>query len=304
MAVTVVFRYDDYHASLGEASEAQDGIELRFLAVFAEHGVPLTLGVVPHYEQRGLLGDDAPKLAALRAAVAEGRAEAALHGLSHESLAPEGARASEFAGQPPEAQAQRLRTGKALLEEWLGAPVASFIPPWNTLDEATVAALAGAGFAAVSADLSLELELAPLAAVPHTCGLRELRRTVGGLAGCGGAALVVCMFHHFSFTDSPHPLARRYGQLGLSQLGALLSWCRARGGVELATVGEAAGRHGEALRDGRVAEARERWELVFRWRRVPVVGRVMRRLWAPRALLEPGGWERGNRRLRALLGTR
>ena len=87
--ITLIFRYDDYHASV---DSEKDEIERRFLAAFAEAGVPLTLGVVPNYEERGSLGDDADKLAALRDAVAAGRAEAALHGLNHLSQTPDGVR--------------------------------------------------------------------------------------------------------------------------------------------------------------------------------------------------------------------
>ena len=300
--VTLVFRYDDYHASFGEETAAQDAIERRFLDAFAAQGVPLTLGVVPDYAERRPLDDDPAKLDALREAVAAGRAEAALHGLSHTSLTPEGERDSEFAGQPPDAQAERLRGGKARLEEWVGeGTVASFVPPWNTFDDATLAALGGLGFVALSAALS-ERPVDPLVAVPHTCGLRDLRRTLRGLDGCEGHAFVVCMFHHFSFTDSLDLLARTYGQIALGELAPLLGWCRARAGVECLTIGEAARRYRDELIDGRVAEAAERWHLVYRWRRTPVLGRLVRR-WAPRALLEPGGWARGNRWLRRVLGA-
>jgi len=297
--VALVFRYDDYHASFGPESRAKDDIERRFLATFAEHEVPITLGVVPNYERRRSLAADATRLDALRECVAGGRGEAALHGLTHESFAPEGSRSSEFAGQPREQQLERLRTGKAMLEEWVDAPVVSFIPPWNTFDEATVGALADLGFRALSAALSGPAVGEPVVAVPHTCGLGELRRTLRWLARRGGTAIVVCMFHHFSFGDSPEAAARRT-QLSLAGLGELLGWCRGRPGVEFVTVGEAAGHHREALLDGRVDEARERWRLVFAWRRVRVLGRVLRRLWAPRALVEPGAWARGNRWLRRL----
>lgn len=297
--VTMVFRYDDYHASFGEETAAQDAIERRFLATFAEQGVPLTLGVVPNYHERRPLDDDPAKLDALREAVAAGRAEAALHGLTHTSLTPEGQRDSEFAGQPPDAQRERLRSGKAQLEEWVGeGAVATFIPPWNTFDDATLAALDALGFVALSAALS-ERPVDPLVAVPHTCGLRGLRPTLRWLESCEGHAFVACMFHHFSFTDSPDPLARAYGQIALAELAPLLGWCRARAGVECLTIGEAARRYREELTDGRVAEAAERWHLVYRWRRTPLMGRLMRR-WAPRALPEPGGWARGNRWLRRL----
>ncbi|MFW6108227.1 MAG: DUF2334 domain-containing protein [bacterium] len=300
---TVVFRYDDYHASFGEETAAQDATERRFLDAFADRGVPLTLGVVPDYAGRRPLDDDPAKLEALRDAVAAGRAEAALHGLTHTSLTPEGERDSEFAGQPAARQAERVAAGKSRLEAWLGkGAVVSFIPPWNTFDEATLGALDAAGFVALSAALS-EGPADPLVAVPHTCGLRDLRRAVRGLDRRAGHAFVVCMFHHFSFIDSPDPLARTHGQMVRAELAPLLAWCRERPGVECLTLGEAARRYRDTLTDGRVAEAAERWGLVFRWRRTPVVGAAVRRLFAPRALVEPGGWARGSRWLRRVLGA-
>jgi predicted deacetylase len=300
--VTLVFRYDDYHASLGEATAAQDDIERRFLEAFADREVPLTLGVVPRFQGERSLGDDPEKLAALQAAVAAGRAEAALHGLTHTSSAPEGQRASEFASLPPDAQLERLREGKATLEEWAGdGAVATFIPPWNTFDEATLAALGELGFLALSAALS-ELPAEELVELPQTCGLRDVPRVLEWLTGCEGHSFVVCIFHHFSFLDSPDPLARTYGQMTVAELAPLLADCRRAEGVECLTVAEAARRYHDELTDGRVAEAAERWHLVFRWRRTPVLGALLRRLWAPQALLEPGAWDAGNRWLRRLPG--
>ncbi len=300
----VIFRYDDYHARLGAETERKEEIERRFLDAFAAHQVPLTLGVVPNYEGRRPLADDAPTLAALRRLVQAGQAEAALHGLTHQSLAPQGARNSEFAGQPQAQQAERLRTGKAMLEDWLAAPVTSFIPPWNTFDAATVAALAEAGFTTLSAALSEPAVSPPLIALPHTCGLRELRGALTRVARRGGTSLLVCTFHHFSFTESTDPLARHYAQCSLAAFDRLLGWCRGQRAVELATLGRAADTWRAPLADGRVDEARERWRLAFAWRRVPVMGRLVRRLWAPRALLEPGAYARGNALLRRLLGRR
>ena len=294
----VAFRYDDYHARLDSRDEPKDEIERRFLGIFAEHEAPLSVGVVPRYANQFPLAEDAEKLDLLRTHMASGRVWAALHGYTHQSFAPQGVRNSEFAGVPPEHQFERLRSGKAMLEEWLGRRVVTFIPPWNTYDGVTVAALAKLGFTALSADLSQAAVAPPIAALPHTCGFRELRSTVRWLARRAGLGVVVCMFHHFSFTESPYTAARAYGRTRLAELGDLLDWCRGQAGVELMTLGSAAERVGEALRDGRVDAARERWQLVFSWRRVPVIGRVLRWLWAPRALVEPAAWARGNRLLR------
>ena len=296
---TLVFRYDDYHARL-PGQEEKDEIERRFLAAFAEAGVPLTLGVVPSYEEQRWLDDDAERLDALRQSVANARVEAALHGLTHLSHTPAGERDSEFAGLPLDEQAERLRAGKERLEGWLGRPVASFIPPWNTLDAATVAALDATGFRAYSAALSELQATGPVVSVPHTAGLGELRRTLRWLARRRGHAVVVCMFHHFSFADCSEPLARVVARVRLAELPALLAWCAERPEVELSTVGEVAARYGAELADGRLAEAGERWHLVYRWRRTPAVGRAAAWLLAPRALIEPGGYARGNRWLRRL----
>jgi len=294
----VAFRYDDYHARLGTRDEPKDEIERRFLGIFAEHQVPLTLGVVPKYANQFPLAEDPGKLELLRAHLASGRMEAALHGFTHQSFAAPGARNSEFTGTPPEQQAERLRAGKAMLEDWLGTSVVSFIPPWNTYDEATVAALTGLGFSTLSADLSQAPVPEPPVALPHTCGFRELRGTLRWLTRRPGLGVVVCMFHHFSFTESPYDSARTYGRTTLAGLGDLLAWCRGQAGVELKTLGDAAERVRELFRDGRVDAARERWRLVFSWRRMPLVGRVFRWLWAPRALVEPEAWARGNQLLR------
>lgn len=282
--VIIVFRYDDYAASLGAATREREAIEERFLAAFAANGVPLTVGVVPNYEGKRWLGDDPARLAMLRGAVAEGRAEPALHGLTHEALSRQGSASSEFAGLPREAQRDRLREGKRRLDEWLGAEVVTFIPPWNTYDEGTLTALAEAGFRVVSAALSAPPVREPLVALPHTAGLAELRATVNRLLTRRGHAFVVCMFHHFSFTECADELARHYGQLSLAALPELLAWCREQPGVELLTAREAAERYRAELTDGRVDAARARWRLAFRWRRVPVVGRLARWLWAPKAL--------------------
>ncbi len=283
-SVTVVFRYDDYAASLGEHARAREANERAFLDVFAEHGVPLTVGVVPRIEGKRLLADDPERLRALRDAVAAGHVGPALHGLTHEALSRQGSANSEFAGLAPAAQLERLREGKRLLEDWLGVPTVAFIPPWNTYDEGTVGALAEAEFQVLCAALSGPAVRGPLVALPHTAGLPEVRRIARACLRRRGRSFIVCMFHEFSFSNSEDPLARVYGRTSLAGLIRLLRWCRAEPGVELATAADAASRYARELSDGRVDEARARWQLAARWRRAPLVGRLMARLLAPRAL--------------------
>jgi len=304
--IVVVLRYDDYSASRGERDRSKDDIERRLLDAAVRRGVPLTLGVVPLLEGRWALGDDAAKLGALREGVRTGCAEAALHGYTHEALARVGNRDSEFAGLPAAQQAERLRAGKARLDEWLGVPATSFIPPWNAADAATGAALAEAGFEVLSASL-VEPRVEPaVVALPHTCGLPQVRRAIRGLARHPGPAIVVCTCHEFSFAESAHPLARTYGKLSLAQFEALLAWCQGRPGVGFLTMTQAARTYREPLLDGRVDEAREVWRLLLGLRRVPVAGRWARGRWTPLALARPGWHARGARgaaRLARWFGT-
>lgn len=285
--VAIVFRYDDYAASLGEATSEREAIECQFLAAFQRQGVPLLVGVVPDLEGKRLLSHDPARLSALRDAVLDGCVEAALHGLTHEALSRVGNADSEFVGQPREAQLERLRAGKLLLDEWLGTPVTTFIPPWNTYDDATVDALAEAGFTVISAGLAGPAVAEPMLALPHTTGLADLRATVRGLVRRAGRSLAVCMFHHFSFAECSDPLARAFGQMSIAGLDTLLAWCRAQPDVELLTASQAAESYRAELTDGRVDAAIARWQCARRWRRTPVLGRVMRWLWAPKALVPP-----------------
>ncbi len=199
----VIFRYDDYHADRGAKEASKSQIERRLLDIFSRHQVPLTMGVVPNvaedYEtpdaQRYFpLADDHEKLNALKAAIARGVVEPALHGWQHQNnrtlgndrrqqettgddgkqhpvipyrspsppLPSASQRNSEFMGLQFEEQLRKIEQGKRALEEWLETPIVSFIPPWNTYDEQTVRALDAVHIRALSASLST---------VPHESGL-------------------------------------------------------------------------------------------------------------------------------------
>jgi len=281
--VLIVLRYDDYHASLGAETAEKDAIEQRL--------------VVPVFDGKAPLADDPEKLASLRERLDQGVVELSLHGLTHTALTPPGVRQSEFAGQPLESQRERLSEGKRLLEEWLGASPRSFIPPWNTYDRSTERALAELGFEVVSADLSAPLVSPPLVSLPHTCGLRYLTRTVARARRIAGLAVVVSMFHHFSFHESSSALARHYAQVPIASLPGIIARCR-RMGARFVAMREAAEVAAEALSDGRLEEAAERWALVLRWRRTALVGKVLTRALLPRALMPPGTYATGNRLLR------
>ncbi|MFC4356529.1 DUF2334 domain-containing protein [Halobium salinum] len=140
----VVFRNDDpqpaYHF---ETLLAVD-------RVFVEENVPLTTGVVgaPHGEE---LEPDSRFCRYLRAN--ERRhpelVEYALHGYSHRTETAF-ASGSEFGGLPAAEQQRRVERGTEAVTDCVGQRPRTFVPPLNSYDRNTTAALSAAGYRTVS----------------------------------------------------------------------------------------------------------------------------------------------------------
>lgn len=320
----VVFRYDDYHADRGAQDASKSQIERRLLDLFSRYHVPLTMGVVPNvvedyeghlanlsYARTFQLADDPEKLNALKAAIARGIVEPALHGWQHQNVLPF-QRNSEFMGLQFEEQLRKIEQGKRALEEWLETPVVSFIPPWNTYDEQTVRALDAANFRALSASLSTvpnesgpstcQGEATALVYLPRTCALSEFddalkevrkvqpidhRPQTTGQPVKGqqsrGLVVIVMMFHHFSFFESDSPLARQYANISLEQLESLVARCARDETIETLSVGEAARRYPDALRDGRFAAAVQYDRFLQRLNHQRYIGKRLARRYPHRA---------------------
>lgn len=109
--------------------------------------------VVPEFHGEHHIGRDRGFQAWLRARAATG-VEMLLHGWSHRDDAPASWRArhmtaseGEFCGLTEAAARQRLRDGRALLEDILGQPVRAFVAPAWLYSPGARAALAAEGFA-------------------------------------------------------------------------------------------------------------------------------------------------------------
>jgi hypothetical protein len=139
----VMFRNDD----------PQPGYELDALAavesVFVDAGVPLTHGVIPSGPSP--VEAESTFCGGLQeTAMADpGRFEFSLHGFTH-PVETEFYGASEFGGLDPEEQRERVSKGADLLEACVGEAPTTFVPPFNTYDDGTVAALRSAGIRIVS----------------------------------------------------------------------------------------------------------------------------------------------------------
>jgi len=201
-SVTVFFRYDDYSA------RSDTSLERRLFDLFRRLGLRLTVAAIPavcagdvhdyHPQQHMLLAGEKARL--LREVAAEGIAEVALHGYSHQTVAdlPEGSY-SEFRGLTLEQARERIRKGKEILETAIGAPVVIFVPPWNSYDPATERALEELGFQCLSASHGKATSMR-LRYVPVTAGLDTLKAAIArAREGRAPGTIVGVLFHDFEF---------------------------------------------------------------------------------------------------------
>jgi predicted deacetylase len=181
-AVYIMVRNDDLCA-LSDAAH-----ERRVFEVFAKHGVPMTVAVIPrmvedpHRAGGGVfhpLEENPEIVALLRAAHARGAIEIALHGYTHQTNArhpgcadvercppdyqgidrpwsPDRPLAaggfSEFRGLTPAEQLDKVTRGCADLERVLGFRPTTFIFPWNSYDAHAITVLKAQGFRWVPAE--------------------------------------------------------------------------------------------------------------------------------------------------------
>lgn len=113
----------------------------RLLGLGADHGVPLTLAVIPH-----------PTGPALAEAIAGRRVEVAVHGWAHVNHASPGTKSCELGPQRPGAVVLAdLAEGLTRLRHLHGdraQPV--LVPPWNRIAPELIPALPGIGFRGLS----------------------------------------------------------------------------------------------------------------------------------------------------------
>ena len=236
----LVIRYDDWWATPAQ-SPTKAEIDRKVLEIATSHGVPITIAYVPAHPVRGSglgskefaeLRRDDPVLEPLRQAVEKHRVEVALHGLHHIGRRirgdgpdvlhpgeagytggdPPSGKApvySEFAGLPPDVQSRMIEEGiRILTAAGLPRPV-SFVPPFNTYDEATCRACALHGLTILSGDRRGALPDPPdsLRLLPTTWEWPHLREHLDEMLAFAqqvGARRAVCvvLVHYFDFEES------------------------------------------------------------------------------------------------------
>lgn len=239
--ITVILRYDDF------SSQSPTAVEQGILDVLRRHGLPCVFGVVPlacPEDSADCLNEARPlpedKVRLLREVVDQGLVEPALHGLRHHRRARTDRRGkpgdTEFQGLEQAEQLAMLRQGKALLAQAAGREPECFIPPYNSYDRATLAALEQAGLTCLSAAMFDEApEGSSLAFLPHSCNLGWLRAAVLSARAAGDdQAVIMALFHAFDFKESGSPRAR----LSLPDFSAMLGWLKDQRDVRVVTVSQ------------------------------------------------------------------
>ena len=255
-----IFRNDDvqpYYRS--DAMRAVDRI-------FVEEGVPVTQGVIPviHGKPITETGDVCAYLRE-QARRHPGTFEFALHGYSHAERTDFGG-ASEFGGVPADTQREYVREGARIVDECTGERPRTFIPPFNTYDNATVAALAAENVTALSSIDWFERDARGRSGPFVAGGVRHVPATQGFVNWSAGSnngfheraalrrsfdrsyengSVYVLMFHYTSFDTAEKR----------DRLRSFVRYTKSREGVGFMTVGEFA----EAGAEGRLERTDGGW---------------------------------------------
>jgi len=248
--ITVAFRYDD------PSAKTNTDIEDQVIAAFRQYNMCCTFAVIP-FVCAGDCHDPGPqeylplpveKAEMFVAAVREGVLEIAQHGYQAEDY-------SEFAGLNYEEQVQKIKKGKEFLEQKLGMPVLTFVPPWNTYDENTLIALEKAGFTHLSASArGVASSATRLQFLPATVGITQLKHAVVmARQTLDRSPVIVALFHPYNFTEVD-PLR---GLITFDEFTQTLEWISQQEDVRVEPI-----RHIQSLR-------RERY-VANKWLRLPL----------------------------------
>ncbi len=174
-------------------------------------GAKLLVAVIPFHRssnsarvEEAEFGLDEERIAILKTYIERDVIEVALHGYSHWPNPYAVGRQSEFAGLSYPEQRDLIRRGKSELEDRLGHPILAFVPPYNTYDLNTVAALRSVDIRLLSAGIDGPFEVpSEMLFLPGTMIPRVLTDMLSdGLPPMLDEGLLVVTIHSYDFTDS------------------------------------------------------------------------------------------------------
>lgn len=227
--IRLAFRLDD--PSVTSDRKLEEGI----IQHLSAHSLKASFAVVPFR----FIGEEKIPLTGSRAshmidARRRGVLEIALHGYTHTRTANSTTdKPTEFMGLSTSQQLALIGEGKGLLEELFGCGVNGFVPPWNSYDAKTLAAVQQLGFGYVSAGRSVVRPPKGLAVIPFTCRIDEVEQAVLEARGYRDRpAIVVAIMHHYDFVEAGESKPRT----DLARFGALLEWVSRQPDVDVVTL--------------------------------------------------------------------
>ncbi|MDP2832089.1 MAG: DUF2334 domain-containing protein [Pseudomonadota bacterium] len=256
--IRLAFRLDD------PSITSNQEIEAHILEALARHGLRATFAVIPFRvtaDGRKPLTRD--RAQAMRAGIAQGVLDVALHGYQHRNARTSG-HPSEFAEVAAARQHEMIGAGKALLESLFEQPIGGFVPPWNSYDAVTLDVLARQGFSHLSANLEHPpMRPTRLRLLPLTCSLSDLEAAVTEARRFARLAPVITVvMHHYDFPGGGDtPVFRSHGEFD-----ALLAWVAGQADVRVQTLSELAGELTPAASRRGFGQRRLRERLPWRFR--------------------------------------
>lgn len=264
----VVFRNDDVQPHY--RTEALEAVT----SVFVEEGVPVTHAVIP--TAGGAPITDDPWTCDYLTGLRERRGpdvELAVHGYAHRPATDFFGR-SEFGDRPAGEQRAMIEEATSIHESCTGTTPGTFVPPFDTYDDATVEALADAGYTTVSGGQAFTrshfgrtgpFQEGGLVHAPNTGGLvanwsthefhsQETLRDAFDAAHANGSVYVQ-MLHHPTFTTGPNEST--VSDRKLDRLRAFVRYVEGHD-VKVMTLGD----FGAAYASGRLQRTADGWELV------------------------------------------
>lgn len=234
--VLVAFRLDD------PSSVSDHAIETKILELFASHGIPLTVAVIPFGQRNNIsVPVDRGNVPHLMDFLSGGHIEIAVHGYAHQGprRTARGGR-TEFAGVAMTVQRKMLEAAKNQIGELTGQ-VTGFVPPFNTYDRNTVDAAADLGFSYLSGGC-VDIERSNrLQILPATCNLRNVRTALTeALCLQSLTPTVIANFHPDEFEEyRAAPLPGEPGPFtNLAELKSLLRACANDNRLKCTTISE------------------------------------------------------------------
>ena len=236
--IKIVFRLDDPSAI------SPIMIEKKLIDILIKNQVTFTFGVIPFVTlgnfrepepcDNSLLQQD--KIQLFKYGIENNALEVALHGYEHKTIDTIGNDHSEFRGADLDSQINKIKEGKALLEQQLGTAINTFIPPWNTYDENTLKALMLNNITCISSNrFQPARRISDMNYLPITIELPDLKSAVNmAIDNNDSDSAIIVLMHPYDFKESGDERAKYNCQY----VDTLLQWIKNQQHLEVCSVSQ------------------------------------------------------------------